>query len=67
MVIAYEVDQKKRYKDTLKVALKKCDIRPESWKDVAHDIAFWRSQDWPRVFLANPSVTGVQVEYPYSL
>ena len=26
---------KKRYKDTLKVALNRCNIRPESWEEVA--------------------------------
>ena len=35
---------RKRYKDTLKVALKKCDIPPESWEEVAQNRASWRSQ-----------------------
>ena len=35
---------KKRYKDTLKVALNRCDIRPESWEEVAQNRNSWRTQ-----------------------
>ena len=34
---------RKRYKDTLKVALKKCRIEPESWEVRAQDRASWRN------------------------
>ena len=35
---------KKRYKDTLKVALNRCNIRPESWEEVAQNKNSWRTQ-----------------------
>ena len=34
---------RKRYKDTLKVALKRCDIDPGSWEVLAQDRTAWRS------------------------
>ena len=34
---------RKRYKDTLKVSLKRCEIEPESWEHVAQDRATWRN------------------------
>ena len=35
--------QKKRYKDTLKIALKDCNIDPDDWETVALDRPTWRS------------------------
>ena len=32
-----------RYKDTLKATLKKCDINPDSWENIAQDRPVWRS------------------------
>ena len=33
-----------RYKDTLKVSLKKCEIDPDTWEKLALDRPLWRSQ-----------------------
>ena len=33
---------RKRYKDTLKVSLKRCNIEPDSWEVSAQDRASWR-------------------------
>ena len=35
--------QRKRYKDTLKASLKRCNIPPASWEDAAQDRAAWRT------------------------
>ena len=38
-----ELWPRKRYKDTLKVSLKRCETEPESWEHVAQDRATWRN------------------------
>ena len=38
---------RKRYKDTLKVALKRCHIEPSTWEVCAQDRVSWRSLERP--------------------